>query len=106
MPSNLQCSYACRTMSLTDAYHQAQSAIADLKGAVRAVLEMAPDEGLSNAQIGRTLGIYAGHIRHQGHISRTLLQMLESEGVAVQDPRSKLWSLQMHLGEVDVDEAD
>lgn len=87
------------TMSLTDAYHLAQSAMADLKSAVRAVLDTAPTEGLTNAQIGRTLGIYGGHVGHEGHISRTLLAMLQTEGVAAQDPNTRCWRLQPHIDE-------
>jgi hypothetical protein len=76
-----------------DAYHLAQTAIADLKSAVRQVLSEAPVSGLSNAQIGRALGIYAGHVGHEGHIPRTILGMLEEEGVAEQLPETKYWIL-------------
>ena len=51
------------------AYSLAQSAMADLKAAVRTVLLYSPDEGMKNAEIGRTLGIYSGHVEHEGHIS-------------------------------------
>ena len=74
-------------------YHIAQRAIADLKAAVRMALEDAPKEGLTNAQIGRSLGIYAGHVGHVGHISRTMLAFLEVEGVAEQDENTKRWRL-------------
>jgi len=86
----------------TDTYHLAQSAIADLKAAVHAVLsENSESDGISNAELGRTLGIYSGHIGHEGHISRTLLAVLESEGVAQQDNESKRWSLKVHVGSKD-----
>ena len=60
---------------MKDAYHLAQNAMADLKAAVYSLLEGAPPEGLTNAQIGRRLGIYAGHVEHEGHIPRTLLAL-------------------------------
>ena len=77
----------------SEAYHLAQTALADLKSAVYLVWESAPDSGLSNADIGRSLGIYAGHVGHEGHISRTLLGLLESDGVVEQDSDSKMWTL-------------
>lgn len=80
-----------------DAYHLAQSAIADLKAAVHAVLYNSPEGGLTNAQIGRTLGIYVGHVGHEGHISRTLLAMLQTEGVAEQDGDTHRWHLRRHV---------
>lgn len=79
----------------TDSYRDAQIAMANLKAAVRFVLANATD-GLTNAQVGRTLGIYGGHVGHEGHISRTLLALLESEGVAEQDPGTKCWRLKNH----------
>ena len=75
-------------------YRRAQAAIAELKGAVVALLEGQP--GLTNAAIGRSLGIYGGHKRHEGHISRTLLAMLEAEGVVQQDPEDQSWSIRRH----------
>ena len=47
--------------------------------------------GLKNAQIGRALGIYSGHVGHEGHISRTVLAMLEAEGLLRQDTGTKRW---------------
>jgi len=87
-------------MSITDShpYHLAQRALADLKGAVYLLLRSTSGHGLSNAQIGRGLGIYAGHVGHEGHISRTLLEMMRSEGVVHQDPTSKRWFLKEHTG--------
>lgn len=81
-------------MNRTEAYRAAQRAIADLKAAVFFILQTSPD-GISNANLGRTLGIYAGHVRHEGHISRTLLAMLEEEGVAEQDPETKTWRIRV-----------
>ena len=76
-----------------EAYLLAQRAIADLKAAVLSVIEQGPKEGLTNAEIGRSLGIYAGHVGHEGHISRTLLSMLEGEGLIKQDSESKRWTI-------------
>lgn len=75
------------------AYQLAQRAIADLKSAIYILLENSPPLGLRNADIGRSLGIYSGHVEHEGHIPRTLLSLMESEGVVQQDPSTKLWSL-------------
>lgn len=75
------------------AYALAQSALSDLKAAIYGILCAAGSPGLKNVDIGRSLGIYAGHAGHEGHISRTLLAIMESEGVVEQDPDTKLWSL-------------
>jgi hypothetical protein len=77
----------------SETYLLAQRAVADLKGAVVALLAAAPASELSNAQIGRALGIYGGHIGHEGHIPRTLLEVLKSEGVVIQNAGSKRWRL-------------
>lgn len=82
-----------RHRSRSDAYAVAQRAMADLKSAVFAELEASGNTGLRNADVGRALGIYTGHEKHEGHISRTLLAIMEAEGVAVQDKESKLWRL-------------
>lgn len=86
------------TPDQSDAYRLAQASLAGLKSAVHMVLARAPEEGLTNAQIGRTLGIYAGHVGHEGHVSRTVLAMLEAEGVAEQDRRTRAWHLRSHAG--------
>jgi len=57
------------------------------------LLLKAGSAGLANAEIGRGLGIYHGHAGHVGHIPRTLLALMEVEGVVLQDPASKRWSL-------------
>jgi DNA-binding IclR family transcriptional regulator len=79
----------------SDEYRRAQVAIAELKAAVVALLERNRG-GLTNAQIGRSLGIYRGHEGHEGHISRTLLAMLEQEGLVEQAAEGKTWSLRQH----------
>lgn len=76
-----------------EAYGLAQRAMADLKIAVVMLLNEAGERGLSNAEIGRRLGIYIGHKGHEGHIPRTLLALLEGEGVVTQNPESKEWRL-------------
>ena len=75
------------------AYQDAQHAMAILKAAVYRILLDAGAGGMKNVEIGRALGIYAGHVRHEGHIPRTLLAIMEGEGVTEQDPESKAWRL-------------
>ena len=82
---------------MDDAYSLAQRAMADLKSAVYALLKHSPQDGMRNADIGRALGIHAGHIEHEGHIPRTLLAIMEKEGVVKQDSQSKLWSLRLQI---------
>ena len=77
-------------------YSRAQIAIANLKSAIRDVLSDAGAEGMTNAQIGRTLGIYTGHEGHEGHIPRTMLAIMENEGVVAQDDETNRWSLRHH----------
>jgi hypothetical protein len=75
------------------AYLQAQVAVAQLKSSIQLLLSEAPKDGLRNSEIGRQLGIYMGHVEHVGHIPRTLLAIMESEGVVRQDRLTKLWRL-------------
>lgn len=81
---------------LSDAYSTAQQAMAQLKSAVFATLARHNSEGLANSDIGRSLGIYTGHIKHEGHISRTILAIMEAEGVVEQNKETKLWKLKNH----------
>lgn len=79
---------------MKEAYQMAQEAMANLKSAVYLHLKNSQKkEGLTNAEIGRALGIYGGHVRHEGHISRTILAIMESEGVIEQNKDSKKWAL-------------
>lgn len=79
-------------------YRRAQNGIAALKAAVVSVLERQP--GLTNAALGRTLGIYAGHGgQHEGHISRTILAMLEQEGVVEQSASDQTCSVRRHVAD-------
>ena len=75
------------------AYKDAQHAMAILKAAVYRILLDSDAEGVKNVEIGRALGIYAGHERHEGHIPRTLLAIMEGEGIVEQDRDSKSWRL-------------
>lgn len=77
----------------TEAYALAQEAVAGLKAAVHLLLSTSPPDGLKNADVGRLLGIYSGHVGHEGHISRTMLGLMEAEGTVVQDEASKRWRL-------------
>lgn len=74
-------------------YFKAQTAMAYLKAAVQEVLAEASDTGLRNSEIGRKLGIYMGHVEHEGHIPRTVLAMMENEGVVEQDKETKHWRM-------------
>jgi hypothetical protein len=78
---------------MTTPYERAQKAVAELKGAIYEVLLKADEQGYSNAHIGRSLGIYAGHIGHQGHIPRTMLALMENEDVVEQIEESKRWRI-------------
>ena len=73
-------------------YSKAQKAIAILKDAIYCYLEQRDGKPAKNAEIGRALGIYFGHMGHEGHISRSLLSMMESEEVVEQNG-DKEWVL-------------
>ena len=74
-------------------YTVAQLAMSQLKSAIYLLLKEAKSEGMKNSEIGRSLGIYTGHVEHEGHIPRTLLSIMEAEGVVAQNKETKLWSL-------------
>lgn len=75
------------------AYQLAQKALADLKTSIFLVLSN-EERGMTNSEIGRALGIYYGHSgKHEGHIPRVLLGIMESEGVVVQEESTKRWRL-------------
>ncbi|MDD9997517.1 MAG: hypothetical protein OXQ89_07195 [Rhodospirillaceae bacterium] len=84
---------AIPTENSAHAYANAQHAIATLKSSIYRILLDAGNAGLRNVDVGRSLGINAGHIKHQSHIQRTLLAMMEKEGVVEQDPGTKYWRL-------------
>lgn len=73
-------------------YEKAQSGIVLLKSAVYELLSAMGENGIRNVDVGRRLGVYAGHIGHEGHIPRTILELLKSEGVAEQR-NDKKWYL-------------
>ena len=77
-----------------EAHRLAQQAVTDMKEAIVILLqEQEPGQGLRNVDIGRRLGIYSGHVGHEGHVSRVMLAQLESEGIVTQDSDTKLWRL-------------
>lgn len=77
---------------MNDPYNNSQQAIATLKGAIHTLLTNHP-QGLKNAQIGQMLGIHKGHgNQHAGHITRTLLEIMQNEGTVIQS-KSKLWNV-------------
>ncbi|MFW5500933.1 MULTISPECIES: hypothetical protein [unclassified Maridesulfovibrio] len=76
----------------SDPYHTAQQGMAMLKSSVVQLLKMHHPEGLKNSELGRALGIYMGHKGHEGHISRTILSLLEAEGTVLQSDDKK-WHL-------------
>jgi hypothetical protein len=76
---------------MTNAYSNAQNGLALLKVAVFEILSIYKDEGLRNVDVGKLLGIYRGHIRHEGHISRTILAIMEEDGTIRQDSETKKW---------------
>ena len=81
----------------SSSYGRAQEGIRLLKVAIHELLEMAPEEGLTNAQIGRALGIYGGHVEHEGHISRSLLEQMKNEQVVEQISPRGPWRLCEHI---------
>ena len=75
------------------AYNLAQRAISDPTTTVCLLLNNS-EQSLSNAEIGRALGIYHGHSgKHEGHISRVLLELMKVEGLIIQDIKNKKWSI-------------
>ena len=79
------------------AYGMAQGAMSELKAAIFLLLTEASEPGLRNVDIGRALGIYAGHEAHEGHIPRALLSIMESDGTVSQDSETKRWTIQSNI---------
>ncbi|APO66157.1 hypothetical protein IE4872_CH00492 [Rhizobium gallicum] len=77
---------------MSEPYVLAQEAMSRLRSSVYLLLKSSPG-GLKNSEIGRSLGIYSGHVGHEGHISRTILALMEAEGVVMQDESTKAWRL-------------
>lgn len=80
-------------MGNDDLYRRAQVAIAELKSVIHERLRGADKDGLTNAQIGKSLGIYMGHEGHEGHVSRSLLALMQVEGTVVQVGSKGPWKL-------------
>jgi len=77
---------------MTSSYFKAQMGMTNIKEAVYALLKDHDPKGLRNVDIGKNLGIYGGHKGHEGHISRTILEIMQSEGV-IEQREDKLWYL-------------
>ena len=71
-------------------YERAQIGVAQVKSAIFELLEQNKD-CLTNAEIGRSLGIYFGHEGHEGHIPRSLISLMEREGAVYQDGPCGKW---------------
>ena len=82
---------------MTTPYARAQRALVNLKEAVYETIVDGPENGLTNAEVGRMLGIYMGHKGHEGHISRTILSLLEDEGRICQDRVTKRWMVRRNV---------
>ena len=81
----------------TDHYRRAQVALADLKAAARGVLLSAPSDGLADDDVGRLLGLNALSGTADGQLTRTILGVLEAEGVATKDEGER-WHFRTRSG--------
>ena len=75
-----------------------------IEGAVFEKLSDAAVDGLTNVQLGRSLGIYPGHVGHEGHVSRTILALMENDGLVEQNPENKRWIIRSHTATTDSQE--
>jgi hypothetical protein len=82
-------------MNESELFLVAQKGLAELKSAVFGYLKLYPDRGLTNVEIGRSLGIYGGHVGHEGHVSRLALELLKADGL-VEQLGDKTWKLVDH----------
>lgn len=82
---------------MTTPYARAQRGLAILKEAVYETIVNGSENGLTNAEVGRMLGIYMGHKGHEGHISRTILSLLEDNGMICQDKVTKRWMVRKNM---------
>ena len=71
-------------------YYKAQYGLTLLKDAIRDLLVSIHPKGLRNVDVGKALGIYSGHKGHEGHISRTLLEIMQNEGI-IEQRSDKHW---------------
>ena len=77
---------------MESSYYKAQLGMTQIKEAIYSLLKENLPKGLRNVDIGKSLGIYGGHKGHEGHISRTILEIMQSEGV-IEQREDKLWYL-------------
>ena len=77
-------------------YQVTQRSRSDLKASARLLIESASSQVLTNVETGRTPRIYSGHAGHEGHIPRTILALLENEGVVDQDKKMECWRFRVH----------
>ena len=79
-------------MTEAELFLTAQKGLVEIKSAVLGYLKLNADRSLKNVEIGRALGIYGGHVGHEGHISRLALELLKADGLVDQSP-DKSWHL-------------
>lgn len=81
-------------------YAKAQEGVTKLKEAIYGYLLDRGEEGATNAEIGRSLGIYVGYSTREGepekkaqegHLSRTILGYMETDEVVIR--KDKKWFL-------------
>ena len=76
-----------------EAYNTAQEGLSKIRSAIVTLL-CSGEQKMTNADISRSLGLHAGYGgRHQGHITREVLEGMKTDGVVAQDTSSKKWSL-------------
>ena len=75
-----------------DLYTRAQAAITEIESAILELLTANPS-GLTNSEIGRRLGIYFGHDGHEGHISRSILAVMQTKGIVRQQSKRGPWEI-------------
>ena len=79
-----------------EAYDTAQEGLNKIRSAIVNLLSSS-EQKMTNANISRSLGLHAGYGgRHQGHITREVLEGMKTDGVVTQDTNSKKWSLRTH----------
>ena len=72
---------------MSDPYLLAQEAMGKLRSAIYLVLQR-PRQRADKRPTWALIGcIYSGHVGHEGHISRTILALMEEEGVWNKSPK-------------------
>jgi hypothetical protein len=74
-----------------DSSHLAESAIGDRGRGTTSVVDW--PSRISMRRSADCQEVYAGHVRHEGHFSRTVLDMFQSEGLVQRDQASETWRL-------------